>query len=214
MDDVKTYIILIGGGSASGKTTIANRLREILSPSSVIISSDNYYKDLSHYPLEQREQFNFDHPKSIEHTLLVRHLKALKRNKTVFIPQYDFATHTRRKKLLEIKPYPIIIVEGLHVLIFPTLRKIADMKIFVDLDNDLRFIRRLQRDIVERKRTLEKIIFQYLNTVRPMHERYIQPSQKFADITVTGDNLEKSIKKILSYPFLKRFITSLNINIT
>lgn len=214
MDDIVTYIILIAGGSASGKTTLANRLKEILSPFAIIISLDNYYKDLSHIPFRQREQHNFDHPQSLDYKLLVGHLKLLKNNYPVQIPQYNFATHTRKKKTLKIQPHPIIIVEGLHTLFYTSLRNIADLKVFVELDNDLRFIRRLRRDLIERKRKLEKIITQYLDTVRPMHEKYIQPSSRFADLIVHGDLLGKSLKKILHYPSLKKFVSNLHINIS
>ncbi|MGC8846348.1 MAG: uridine kinase [Candidatus Hydrogenedens sp.] len=209
-----TYIILIAGGSASGKTTLANRLSEALSPFAIVISSDNYYKDLSHIPLKQREQFNFDHPQSIDNKLLVKHLIQLKRSESVRIPQYNFINHTRRKRTLQIQPHPIIIIEGLHTLLYPSLRNIADLKVFVELDNDLRFIRRLNRDISERKRTLEKVFSQYLNTVRPIHEKYIQPSKQFADLIVPGNQLGISLKKILCYPSLKNLISDLHINIT
>lgn len=209
MDDITTYIILIAGGSASGKTTLAHRLKEVLSPLAITISSDNYYKDLSHIPLRQREQHNFDHPHALDYKLLVSHLKKLKRNVAVHIPQYDFVYHIRKQETLEIQPHPILIIEGLHVLTYPSLRHIADLKIFIDLDDDVRFIRRLQRDLVERKRNLEMIITQYLNTVKPMHEKYIQPSRKYADMIVHGDSLEESIQKIRSYPSLKKWISHL-----
>jgi len=213
MDDIRTYIILISGGSASGKTTIANRLKEVLFPFAVIISSDNYYKDLSHIPLKQREKYNFDHPQSIDYKLLVKHLLQLKRNECVYIPQYNFANHTRRKKTLLIQPHSIIIIEGLHTLLYPSLRNIADLKIFVELDDDLRFIRRLDRDLTERKRTLGQVISQYINTVRPMHIKYIQPSSRFADLIVHGNQLDTSLKKILCYSSIKKVIKDLHINI-
>lgn len=214
MDDIRTYIILIAGGSASGKTTFANRLKDILNPFAVIISSDNYYKDLSHIPLKQRKQYNFDHPHSIDYKLLVKHLSQLKRNISVYIPQYNFTNHTRKKKMFLIQPHPIIIIEGLHTLLYPSLRNISDLKIFVELDNDLRFIRRLDRDLTERKRTLEQVISQYINTVRPMHIKYIQPSSRFADLIVPGNQLDTSLKKILCYPSLKKVIKNLHINIS
>lgn len=213
MDDIKTYIILIAGGSASGKTTLANHLKEVLSPRAVIISMDNYYKDLSHISFRQREKHNFDHPQSLDYKLLVRHLKLLKKNKPVYIPQYNLVTHTRKKKTLEILPHPVVIVEGLHAFTYPSLRNIADLKVFIELDDDLRFIRRLQRDLVERKRTLETIISQYLNTVRPMHEKYIQPLKQFADLIVSGNEMETSLKKILHFPSLKKFVSRLHINV-
>jgi len=213
MDDITTYIIFISGGSASGKTTLANHLKEVLSPQAVIISMDNYYKDLSHIPFRQRENHNFDHPQSLDYKLLVKHLKLLKKNTAVYIPQYNFVTHTRKKKTIETLPHPIIIVEGLHVLTYPLLRDIANLKVFVELENDLRFIRRLQRDLVERKRKLETIISQYLNTVRPMHEKYIHPSKQFADLIVLGNQIETSLQRILHYPSLKKFVSQLHINI-
>ncbi len=213
MDDITTYIILISGGSASGKTTLAYHLKESLSPHAVVISLDNYYKDLSSIPLKQREQHNFDHPQSIDYKLLIEHIKLLKKNKPIYIPQYNFATHIRKKKTLKIQPHSITIIEGLHTLTYPSLRNIANLKIFVELDNDLRFIRRLQRDLIERKRTLEKVISQYINTVRPMHEKYIQPSKQFSDIVVSGNQLEYSLRKILLHPSLKKIASLLHINI-
>ncbi len=214
MDDITTYIILIAGGSASGKTTLANRLEEVLSPQAMIISMDNYYKDLSHVPLRQREKHNFDHPQSLDYKWLVKHLEILRKNKPVHIPQYNFVTHTRKKKALKILPHPIVIVEGLHALTYPSLRDIADLKVFIELDDDLRFIRRLQRDLVERKRKLGTIISQYLDTVRPMHEKYIQPSKQFADLIVPGNQMEISLKKILHISSLKTFISQLHIHVS
>jgi len=213
MDDISTYIILFSGGSAYGKITIANRLKEFFFPFAVIISSDNYYKDLSHISMKQREQYNFDHPQSIDYKLLVKHLSQLKRKQCVHIPQYNFATHTRKKKTLLIQPHPILIVEGLHTLLYPSLRNIADLKIFIELDSDLRFIRRLDRDLTERKRKLKQVIFQYIHTVRPMHIKYIQPSSRFADLIVLGNELNTSLKKILCYPSLKKIMKDLHINI-
>ncbi len=214
MADIKTYIILIGGGSASGKTTLANQLQSRLFPHSAIVSLDNYYKDLSHLTMQQRKQNNFDHPQSIEFDLLLQHLHLLKRGTPVQIPIYNFITHTRKRNTLRLEPHPILIIEGLHILSYRSIRNMANLKVFVELADDLQLIRRIQRDICERKRTLEQTINQYLYTVRPMYEQFILPSKRYADLVVHGEHLEKAVSKILSYPSLKKFLSRLDLNIT
>ncbi|HOV32398.1 MAG TPA: uridine kinase [Candidatus Hydrogenedens sp.] len=209
MADINTYIILIGGGSASGKTTLANHLQSRLSPHSIIISLDNYYKDLSHLTMQQRKQNNFDHPQSIEFNLLLKHLRLLRKGYTVKIPIYNFITHTRKQKTQKVEPHSILIIEGLHILTYRPIRNIANLKVFVELSDDLRFIRRIQRDILERRRTLEETTNQYLHTVRPMYEQFILPSKRYADLVVNGENLEEAVSKILSVPSLKKFYPKL-----
>ncbi|MCA1902851.1 MAG: uridine kinase [Candidatus Hydrogenedens sp.] len=204
---MNSFIVLIGGGSASGKTTIASRLQTELSPHAVVIPIDNYYKDLSHIPMRERLKTNFDHPDAIEIELLMYHLSQLQHHIPIETPVYDFATHTRCHESIIIEPKDIVILEGLHALTFEQLRDISSLKIFVDLDDDLRIIRRIQRDISERGRKINHIIKQYLSTVRPMYKQFIEPSKKFADIIVLGDQLEIAIKNILLHPYLQKFHT-------
>jgi len=178
-------IVGVAGGTGSGKTTIAQTIYTTLGPDLVAyIPHDAYYYDLSHLPPEERAQQNFDHPDSLETPLLIQHLQALREGKPVDIPIYDFATHTRRKETRRVTPKPIVLVEGILILVEPALRDLMDIKIFVDTDADIRFIRRLVRDINERGRTMESVINQYLNTVRTMHLEFVEPSKRYADIII------------------------------
>ncbi len=180
-----TVIVGVAGGSGSGKTTIAQAIYEQLGPENVAyIPHDAYYHDLSHLPPEERAKRNFDHPDSLDTALLIEHLEKLKRGEAVDIPVYDFATHTRRPETRHIEPKPIIVVEGILVFVEPKLRDLMDIKIFVDTDADIRFIRRLTRDIRERGRTMESVIQQYLETVRVMHLEFVEPSKRYADIII------------------------------
>ncbi len=178
-------IVGIAGGSGSGKTTIAQTIYQRLGPTNVAyIPHDAYYHDLSHIPLEERRRCNFDHPDALDTPLLIRHLHQLKQGQSVDIPVYDFATHTRRPETRRVDPRPIILVEGILVFVEPALRELMDIKLFVDTDPDIRFIRRLLRDIRERGRTMESVIEQYLSTVRPMHLEFVEPSKRYADIII------------------------------
>ncbi len=181
----EAVIVGVAGGSGSGKTTIAQAIYEQLGPENVAyIPHDAYYHDLSHLPPEERAKRNFDHPDSLDTALLIEHLQKLKRGEAVDIPVYDFATHTRRPETRHIEPKPIIVVEGILVFVEPKLRDLMDIKIFVDTDADIRFIRRLTRDIRERGRTMESVIRQYLETVRVMHLEFVEPSKRYADIII------------------------------
>jgi uridine kinase len=178
-------IIGICGGTGSGKTTVANRILESVSESDVaFIQQDSYYRNLSEMPLNLRHAVNFDHPDALDNDLLVEHLKALKDGLAAELPLYDFKVHMRRRERLRVEPKPIIILEG--ILIFTDMRLLEEMdiKVFVDTPDDLRFIRRLRRDIAERGRTVESVIEQYLNTVRPMHMQFVEPSKRFADVII------------------------------
>jgi uridine kinase len=178
-------IIGVAGGTGSGKTTVA---REVLKRAGTqkitLIQHDAYYKDLSNLPPSQRAMQNFDHPDALENSLLIHHLKELKAGQRVAVPVYDFTTHTRTAKTQLTGPNPIILLEGILIFADPELRQLMDVKIYVDTDPDIRFIRRLQRDISERGRTTESVIRQYLATVRPMHEEFVEPSKRFADIII------------------------------
>lgn len=185
MAEKRCVIVGVAGGTGSGKTTIARTIYEQLGPDKVAyIPHDAYYHDLSHLPPEERARRNFDHPDSLDTALLVEHLKQLKEGKAVNIPVYDFATHTRRPETRRVEPRPIIVVEGILVFVEPELRDLMDIKIFVDTDPDIRFIRRLVRDIRERGRTMDSVIRQYLETVRIMHLEFVEPSKRYADIII------------------------------
>ncbi len=178
-------IIGIAGGTGSGKTTVANMiLEQVGSKEIAFLPHDAYYKDLGNLSQEERAKVNFDHPDSLETELLIEHLKLLKAGKNINLPSYDFKTHTRTIATTLIEPQPVILVEGILIFDDPQLRKLFDIKIFVDTDPDIRFIRRLQRDINERGRTTQSVIEQYLKTVRPMHLEFVEPSKRYASVII------------------------------
>jgi uridine kinase len=178
-------IIGIAGGSGSGKTTVAFRVREACPGKTIqIIHHDSYYKDNSHLSLEERAQINYDHPKAFETELLVEHLAALKRGEPVQIPRYDYAIHSRLPETDLCEPADIIFVEGILVLESKILRKMMDIRLYVDVDADERVLRRMNRDITERGRTMESVIDQYLNVVRPMHLQFVWPSKRYAHLII------------------------------
>ena len=178
-------VIGIAGGSGSGKTTVAQEILNRVGPDRIAyLPHDAYYKDLSGLPPAQRAEVNFDHPNSLESDLLARHVELLKEGQPIELPVYDFSTHSRTDKTITILPRRVIIVEGILIFAEPELRRLFDLKIFVDTDADLRLIRRLQRDISERGRTTESVIHQYLKTVRPMHLEFVEPSKKYADVII------------------------------
>lgn len=194
-------IIGIAGGSGSGKTTIAQSIQLKLGSTHVeIISQDSYYKDHSSLPMEERVSINYDHPDSFENDLLLQHLTQLKSGQDVQIPVYDFSAHIRSSDTIFVTPKPVIILEGILILADPDLRSIFDVKVFVDTDPDVRILRRAIRDTTERGRTLESIDRQYLTTVKPMHEAYVEPSKKFANIIVPeGGKNEVAIDLLVSW---------------
>ena len=178
-------IIGICGGTGSGKTTVANRILESVSASEVaFIQQDLYYRNLKDMPLDYRNQANFDHPDALDNELLINHLKKLRAGEPVELPIYDFRTHTRLPDTTRINPKPIVIVEGILIFAEPRLLEQMDIKVFVDTPDDIRFIRRLRRDIAERGRTLDSVIEQYLATVRPMHMQFVEPSKRYADVII------------------------------
>jgi uridine kinase len=185
-------IIGISGGTGSGKTTVANRILESVSANEVVfIQQDLYYRDLKDMPLDYRNAANFDHPDAVDNELLINHLKKLNAGEPVELPIYDFKTHSRLPATTRVEPKPIVIVEGILIFAEPRLLEQMSMKIFVDTPDDLRFIRRLRRDIAERGRTLDSVIDQYIATVRPMHMQFVEPSKRFADVIIPegGHNL-------------------------
>lgn len=185
-------IIGIAGGTGSGKTTVVNKIIKSLPQGEVaVIPQDSYYKDSSHIPPEERSKINFDEPDAIEWDLLVDHLRALRRGETIQIPTYSYLTCTRQEETVELSPRDVVIVEGILVLNDPILREMMDVKVFVDADPDDRLIRVIARDCVERGRTPMMVINRYQEVVKPMHNRYIEPSKVFADIIVPqgGNNI-------------------------
>ena len=177
------FIVGIAGGTGSGKTTVAAGLAVALGPEQVtLIDADSYYRDLSHLPVHERHHINFDHPDSLDLTLLTDHLRKLKSNKPVTKNVYDFTTHTRSNQTVVIEPAPVIIVEGVLIFVPEELRDLFDLKVFLDEDADVRLVRRIRRDMAERGRTVESVARQYLEQVRPMHAHFVEPTKKYADI--------------------------------
>jgi uridine kinase len=189
-------IIGICGGTGSGKTTIARRIIESVGRESVIlIEQDSYYRNLADMPLDERHQANFDHPDSIDSEMLMNHLKRLKSGDSIEMPIYDFKSHTRSDRSEHLEPKPVVIVEGILIFSEPRILSLLDVRVFVDTPDDIRFIRRLQRDIRERGRTTESVIAQYYATVRPMHFEFVEPSKRNADIIIPeGGNPEIGIE--------------------
>ncbi|HWQ32140.1 MAG TPA: uridine kinase [Blastocatellia bacterium] len=178
-------IIGICGGTGSGKTTVARRILENVSDEQVVyLAQDSYYRNLGDMPLELRRQINFDHPDALDNDLFINHVRALKAGEAIEMPLYDYTIHTRMKETKRIEPKLVTIVEGILVFADPVLRELMDVKIFVDTADDLRFIRRLQRDVAERGRSPESVIRQYLETVRPMHLQFVEPSKRYADVVI------------------------------
>lgn len=181
----KPIVIGIAGGSGSGKTTVANEILNKVGVHQIaFLPHDAYYRELGHLPQTQREQVNFDHPNSMETELLIEHVKTLLDGHSIEMPVYDFTTHSRTGKSIHVDPKNIIMVEGILIFAEPVLRDLFDVKIFVDTDADIRFMRRLERDIAERGRTVSSVIKQYQATVRPMHLEFVEPSKRYADVII------------------------------
>lgn len=186
-----TIIIGISGASASGKSVLANTIvNELGSDQVVVISEDAYYKDLKHLSFEERAKNNFDHPDAFDHALLIDHLRQLQQGKSVQVPCYDFSQHQRTEQTVEIGQHRIIVLEGILLFVEQALREIMDIRIFMDTALDICLIRRLRRDLLERERSLESVLSQYRETVRPMYLQFIEPSKRYADIIVPrgGEN--------------------------
>ena len=178
-------IIGIAGGTGSGKTTVVNQITEELKHEEVdVISQDSYYQDTSHLSFEDRKKINFDHPKSIDFELLAEHLKKLRSGNNIQQPVYSFKEHNRTGETIVIKPRKVVIVEGILILTHPEIRELFDIKIYVHADSDERLIRRLKRDIAERGRDLEEVLWRYQTTLKPMHQQFIEPTKEFADIII------------------------------
>ena len=185
-------IIGICGGTGSGKTTVANRILQSVKACEVVfIQQDSYYRNLKDLPLDYRNLANFDHPDALDNDLLVNHVRKLRAGEPIELPLYDFKTHTRLVETRPVEPKPIVIIEGILIYAEPRLLEQMDIKVFVDTPDDIRFIRRLRRDVAERGRTVESVIEQYLGTVRPMHMQFVEPSKRHADVIIPegGHNL-------------------------
>jgi len=186
---VREPILIIGvaGGTASGKTTVVEAILDRVGRDRIShIPHDSYYRVLNHLPMEERAHYNFDHPDALDTHLLVQHLQELREGHPVEVPTYDFTTHSRRPETRTVYPRPVLIVEGILILTEPTLRELIDLKIYVDADADLRLIRRMNRDIHERGRSVDSVIEQYLATVQPMHLEFVEPSKRYADVIIPG----------------------------
>ena len=187
----KVCIVGIAGGSASGKTTIVNRIREKFGDDIVVISHDSYYKAHNDLSYDERSRLNYDHPSSFDTERLIEDVKKLKNGEEVDIPVYDYAIHNRSEQTIHIKPKPVILLEGILILENKELRDLMDVKVFVDTDADERLMRRIRRDTIERARSVDSVLTQYAQTVKPMHEQFIEPSKKYADLIIPrgGENL-------------------------
>jgi uridine kinase len=181
----KPVVIGVAGGSGSGKTSVTKAIIDSFKGHSILmIEQDYYYKDQSHLPMEERLKTNYDHPLAFDNDLLIEHIEKLLRYEAIEKPVYDYAIHTRSSEIIDVEPKDVIILEGILILEDERLRDLMDMKLYVDTDADLRIIRRLLRDIKERGRSMDSVIEQYVNVVRPMHNQFIEPTKRYADIII------------------------------
>lgn len=188
----RPIIIGIAGGTGSGKSTVAQEIYSSLPTGSIaMIEQDSYYKDQSHLTFEERVNTNYDHPDAFDTKLLVKHLKMLLNGEEIDKPMYDFEVHNRKKESVRVEPKDIIILEGIMILVEPEIRSMMDIKLFVDTDADVRIIRRIKRDIKERGRTIDSVIDQYINVVRPMHLEFVEPTKRYADIIIPEGGYNK-----------------------
>ena len=200
-------ILLVGiaGGTGSGKTTLANVIAKTFQGEVILISQDNYYKPLDHLSFTERAKCNFDHPDSIDFDLLYQQLTALKNTKPIKIPLYDFSVHSRKEQSIDITPKKIVIVEGILAFVDQRIRNLFDVKLYVDTDDDIRLLRRIERDMKERARSFESVKKQYLATVAPMHKLFVEPTKQYADFIVPG-NIDNRIAAKLIIENLKAHI--------
>lgn len=188
----KPIVFAVAGGTASGKTTVAEQiLREFGADNIAFLPHDAYYRNNTHLTLEQRTQVNYDHPDSLETELLIEHITKLLDGQTIERPVYDFVNHLRSAETVTVRTHRIILVEGILIFAEPLLRNLFDIKIFVDTDADVRFIRRMMRDVEERGRSIESVVQQYMTTVRPMHLEFVEPSKRYADVIIPEGGLNK-----------------------
>lgn len=185
------FIIGVAGGSGSGKTTVVSHIiNRVGQENLVLIQHDSYYRDLKHLEFEDRAKQNFDHPSSLETELMVRHIEALSKGYSIEVPMYDFKNHVRKEETVSLAPKPVILIDGILIFFERELRNLMDLKLFVDTDSDVRLIRRMRRDIIERQRTVESVLDQYEKFVRIMHLEFVEPTKRYADIIIPhgGEN--------------------------
>ncbi|GAX89794.1 uridine kinase [Effusibacillus lacus] len=201
-------VIGIAGGSGSGKTTVAQAIVSKLGDENVaLISQDSYYKNFTHLPFEERKDINYDHPDSVDNQLLLNHLDQLRRGQAIEVPIYDFSQHARTCKTTHVPVKPVVVIEGILILSDRALREQMDIKVFVDTDPDVRILRRVMRDINERGRSLESVYDQYLTTVKPMHEAFVEPSKRYSDLIIPeGGHNEIAIDLLTS--LLERYMSA------
>jgi len=193
----KPFIIGVAGGSGSGKTTVTRKVVETIgADKAAVIIQDNYYRDQSHLTFEQRLSTNYDHPHAFDWPLLIQHIDDLKNGVPIEMPLYDFSQHTRASQTETVVTGPVIVIEGIFALYDQALRDLMSLKIFVDTDGDVRFIRRLERDIAERGRTMHNVIEQYMATVRPMHNQFVEPTKRFADVILPHGSNDPAVDLI------------------
>lgn len=198
MTDRSPFLIGVAGGSGSGKTTVAERLATLIAGDDLaLLRLDAYYRHVEELSLEERAAVNYDHPDAFDWPLLLEHVRALRRGEPVEVPVYDFATYARLPERQLVRPGRVVVVEGILVLYEPELREQFDLRIFVDTDADVRFIRRLERDVAQRERTVQSVIDQYLATVRPSHLQFIEPSKRYADVIVPHGGLNAAALDVL-----------------
>ena len=200
---MKIFLIGIAGGSGSGKTFLANKILDTFKDEVLIIQQDSYYKDLSKLEYNKRILENFDHPDSIDIELLKTHINKLSNGESIDKPIYNFSEHLRKNQIKTISPKPIIIIEGILILSFKELLNLFSLKIFINIESDIRFIRRLKRDIKQRNRTTLDVCRQYLSSVRPMHDKFVEPSKNNSDFIIKNDNDHKNIINIIKHKLVK-----------
>jgi len=193
VDGIKPFLVAIAGGTGSGKTYIARKIRAIDPAGISILSHDNYYKDRSSIPIGDRKKLNYDEPSALDNDLFIEHLKQLKKGIGVDMPQYDFSTHTRKTDTIPFSPTPVVIVEGILILENPDVCELFDLKIFIDVDSDIRLARRLKRDVGERDRTFQESINQYLVSAQPMYDLYVEPGKDRADLIIQNNGTEAEL---------------------
>jgi len=197
-ENIKPFLVAIAGGTGSGKTYIAKKIQAIDPARISIISHDNYYKDRSPIPIADRKKLNYDEPSALDNDLFIEQLKQLKKGVGVDMPQYDFSTHTRKTDTITFSPTPVIIIEGILILENPDIRDLFDLKIFVDVDSDIRLARRLKRDVGERDRTFQESINQYLVSAQPMYDLYVEPGKDYADLIVQNNGTEEELANAIT----------------
>ncbi|MBN2853025.1 MAG: uridine kinase [Clostridia bacterium] len=190
-------IIGIAGGTGSGKTTLAKGIKNAMGDSAILLAHDFYYRKYDNLSFEERSQLNYDHPNTLETELLIKHLRLLKNGETIERPVYSFVTHLRLDETIKVVPPKVIILEGILLFENKELRDMMDIKVFVDTDSDIRLARRIERDVKERGRNLDSVLSQYRNTVKPMHDQFIEPSKKYADLIIPEGGYNKVVLQIL-----------------